>query len=76
MPDQDTSELYPAPSAAETSGAADRIVAKWLKGRSRDDLVISSKIAGYSADIDWLRSGGEGTTASKVNHHEDTPTFN
>ena len=40
-------------------------MAKWLKDRSRDDLVISSKVAGYSSDIDWLRAGGEGTTATK-----------
>jgi aryl-alcohol dehydrogenase-like predicted oxidoreductase len=63
---QDTSELYPAPPDPDTFGAADRIIGSWLKTRQRSDVVLATKVAGYSEDISWLRKGSTpGTRASK-----------
>jgi len=63
----DTSELYPMPADEENFGAADRIIGKWLKGRDRKEVVLATKVAGYSKDIYWLRKSGEpGTRVNKA----------
>lgn len=54
----DTAESYPVPSAPSTTGQSERIIGKWLKsmGKSkRDDVVISTKICGFSDEITWCR---------------------
>jgi len=56
------------PADPSTHGAADEIIGNWLRGRDRRDVVLATKVAGYSADIDWLRkSGVEGTRLDKAN---------
>lgn len=64
----DTSELYPMPASSETYGAADAIIKKWLEGRDRSEVILATKMAGFSDNIDWLRpnSGGQGTRVSKA----------
>ena len=51
----DTAELYPTPATAETQGRTSQIIGTWLKARkSRDKVIIASKIAGpgdYTAHI-------------------------
>src|SRR5256885_9468235 len=42
----DTAELYPAPAQAETYGLAELILGRWLRQVPRDEIVISSKVAG------------------------------
>jgi aryl-alcohol dehydrogenase-like predicted oxidoreductase len=66
----DTSELYPMPADPTTFGAADRIIGKWLKGRPRGDVVLATKVAGYSNEITWARKFGAGTTITKASVQE------
>ena len=54
------------PHLHSCTGAADGIVSRWLRTRSRDEVVISAKIAGRSPNIDWLRSGVGGRFAANT----------
>ncbi len=50
--------MFPGPYKESTAGKADRIVGAWLSKQSpatRDGLVISAKVCGYSDQIDWIR---------------------
>jgi len=51
----DTAEMYPVPTKAETQGKTDEAVAKFLKGRNRDDVILATKVAGRADRITWLR---------------------
>ncbi len=42
----DTAELYPVPPKEEYATLTESIIGKWLKGKSRDSLIIASKVAG------------------------------
>ncbi|KAG1677342.1 hypothetical protein FOA52_010721 [Chlamydomonas sp. UWO 241] len=44
----DTSEMYPIPTLGETQGRTDRYIGSWLKGQKRQDIVLASKVAGFS----------------------------
>lgn len=62
----DTAEIYPAPYAQSTSGQSERILGDYMKmAKNRKDLVLSSKICGFSDDINWMRDGNEGTRVNK-----------
>ena len=62
----DTAEIYPAPYAQSTSGQSERILGDYLKmSKNRKDLVLSSKICGFSDEINWLRDGNQGTRVNK-----------
>jgi aryl-alcohol dehydrogenase-like predicted oxidoreductase len=50
----DTAEMYPVPTKAETQGATDRILSKFLSTIPRADIVVASKVSGRSSRIDWL----------------------
>lgn len=59
---KDTSEIYPAPSAPSTSGNSEKIIGEWLKqhnAKKRSEIVISTKICGFSDEITWCRKGGK-----------------
>jgi aryl-alcohol dehydrogenase-like predicted oxidoreductase len=55
---QDTAELYPVPADPDTSGLSETILGKWLKKRRREDVVVASKVTGYSDALTWLRKDG------------------
>ncbi len=42
----DTAEVYPVPPKAETAGITEEILSEWLKTKSRDSLIIATKVAG------------------------------
>ena len=42
----DVAEVYPVPPDAEYAGRSEEICGKWLAGRSRDAVVVASKVAG------------------------------
>ena len=42
----DTAELYPVPPSAELYGVTEQIVGKWLKGQTRGEIIIASKVTG------------------------------
>ncbi|KAL7429613.1 hypothetical protein ACHAXM_001796 [Skeletonema potamos] len=50
----DTAELYPVPSNPETQGMTDRTVAAFMKGRQREDVVLATKVSGYSPRMTWM----------------------
>ena len=54
----DTAEMYPVPPRPETSGNTETIIGNWLKQRkSRDKLVIASKVSGWSERASHIRNG-------------------
>ena len=61
----DTAELYPVPPKAETQGRTDLAIAKWLKGRKREDVILASKVVGRSDQMTYFRSHGRGTRVSR-----------
>jgi len=42
----DTAEIYPVPPKEEWIHRSEEIVGKWLKTRSRDDIILATKVAG------------------------------
>ncbi len=58
----DTAEMYPVPPDARYIGATEEIVGRWLKTKSRDAVIVASKVAGPGHG--WLtpplRSGKTG----------------
>ena len=63
----DTAEMYAVPTRAETFGATEAIIGRWLKARPglRDKLVIASKVAGPARGMDWVRDG-QGMTPDDI----------
>jgi aryl-alcohol dehydrogenase-like predicted oxidoreductase len=55
----DTAEMYSVPTRAETFGATEAIIGRWLAARPglRNKLVIASKVAGPSRGMAWVRDG-------------------
>jgi aryl-alcohol dehydrogenase-like predicted oxidoreductase len=52
----DTAEMYASPPKADTQGATERIIGKWLKQSARRDrIVLASKVAGRSREMKWIR---------------------
>ncbi|MBM3567141.1 MAG: NADP(H)-dependent aldo-keto reductase [Alphaproteobacteria bacterium] len=52
----DTAEMYPVPPRKETQGRTESYIGTWLKARKcRDKIVLATKVAGGSRDVDWLR---------------------
>src|SRR5574344_2689244 len=45
----DTAELYPVSPKKETFGLTEKIVAKWLKTKPRDSIILATKIAGAAS---------------------------
>ncbi len=53
----DTAEMYAVPARAETCGASEAIVGRWLRKQPRDKVLIATKVAGPSRNLSWIRSG-------------------
>lgn len=62
----DTAEMYAVPPKAETYGATESIIGKWLQQRGkRDDVVVATKVVGPSGHpqpnspppFSWIRDG-------------------
>ena len=50
----DTAELYPVPGKPETQGKTDETVAAFLKDRKRVDVILATKVCGYSERMTWM----------------------
>ena len=63
----DTAEMYAVPARAETCGATETILGRWLAQNpgARQKLVLATKVAGPSRGMPWLRSG-VGMTAADI----------
>jgi aryl-alcohol dehydrogenase-like predicted oxidoreductase len=58
----DTAEIYPAPSSADTHGASEVILGRWLKSKPRDSIIVATKLAGAAdrgegPSLPWVRGG-------------------
>jgi aryl-alcohol dehydrogenase-like predicted oxidoreductase len=53
----DTAELYAVPPRAETYGATETIVGKWLARQPRDRIIVATKVAGGGRGITHIRDG-------------------
>ena len=62
----DTAEAYPVPLNAETQGATDRAIAKWMSStrQPRDGVILATKVCGYNERFTWFREDGSGTRVS------------
>ena len=57
--------LYKVPTKAETQGATDEAVNKFMKGRNREDVILATKVAGRAPHITWLRENEESTKVTR-----------
>lgn len=53
----DTAEMYAVPPRRETCGASESIVGRWLKRQPRDKILLATKVAGPSRNLNWIRNG-------------------
>ena len=53
----DVAEMYPVPPKPETCNATEIIIGNWIQKKKRDELILSTKIAGPRRSIDWIRGG-------------------
>jgi len=63
----DTAEMYSVPARAETYGATETIIGRWLAARPgmRQRVVLATKVAGPGRGMPWIRPG-TGLTASDI----------
>ena len=45
----DTAELYPVPPSAELAGLSEQIFSQWMKTKSRDAVLVATKVAGAAS---------------------------
>lgn len=53
----DISETYPFPNKSQTPGITEEYIGEWLINQQRDKLIISTKVAGVSPQLTWIRKG-------------------
>lgn len=53
----DTAEMYAVPPRAETCGTTETIVGRWLARKPRERVVLATKVAGPSRNLEWIRGG-------------------
>jgi aryl-alcohol dehydrogenase-like predicted oxidoreductase len=53
----DAAEMYPVPARAETQGRTESYIGEWLAQRTRDKVVVATKIAGPGRPTNWVRGG-------------------
>ncbi|GLI69759.1 hypothetical protein VaNZ11_014439 [Volvox africanus] len=64
----DTAEMYPIPQRAETQGASEEYLGRWLRsgGVRREGVLLASKVAGPSGQMTWLRGGPHKVDAANI----------
>lgn len=64
----DTAEMYSVPARRETYGATERIIGSWFAARPgvREKVVLATKVAGPSRNMDWIRNGSANLTAADI----------
>ena len=58
-------KIISVPTKADTQGATDKAVAKFLKGRKREDVILATKVAGRAEQMTWLRKDGSGSELTR-----------
>lgn len=64
----DTAEMYSVPPRRETYGATERILGSWFAARPgmRQQVVLATKVAGPSRNMDWVRGGSADLTRAEI----------
>jgi aryl-alcohol dehydrogenase-like predicted oxidoreductase len=64
----DTAEMYSVPARRETFGSTERIIGNWFAARpgTRRKVVLASKVAGPSRNMDWVRDGSTNLTRAQI----------
>lgn len=64
----DSAEMYPVPQCAETQGRSEDYLGRWIRDRKipRDRLVLATKVAGPSGQMNWIRGGPESLDAANI----------
>ena len=64
----DTAEMYSVPAREQTFGATEAIIGNWFAARpgARDRLVLASKAAGPSRNMDWIRNASPDLSAADI----------
>ncbi|KAG2442328.1 hypothetical protein HXX76_002414 [Chlamydomonas incerta] len=64
----DTAEMYPVPQRAETHGASEEYLGRWMRSGavSREDVLLASKVAGPSGQMSWIRGGPHKVDAANI----------
>ena len=64
----DTAEMYSVPPSRDTFGATERILGSWFAARPgmRSKVVLATKVAGPSRNMDWIRGGSSDLTAADI----------
>ncbi len=63
----DTAEIYAVPTKAETYGATESIIGRWIAKRPdvRSKITLATKVAGPSRGMPWVREG-KGMTPADI----------
>ena len=63
----DTAEMYAVPARRETYGATETIIGSWFASRPgvRNKVVLATKVAGPSRNMDWVRNGSANVTPAE-----------
>jgi aryl-alcohol dehydrogenase-like predicted oxidoreductase len=63
----DTAEMYAVPARRETYGATESIIGSWFASRPgvRNKVVLATKVAGPSRNMDWVRNGSANVTPAE-----------
>jgi aryl-alcohol dehydrogenase-like predicted oxidoreductase len=65
----DTAEMYPVPPSAQTYGATESIIGRWLAKRpssARSRLLVATKVAGPTRGMAWVRGGADDITPEGI----------
>jgi aryl-alcohol dehydrogenase-like predicted oxidoreductase len=62
----DTAEMYAVPPRAETCGASESIVGRWLARQQRDKILVATKVAGPARSLNWIRNGPPAMDRSNI----------
>ena len=64
----DTAEMYAVPPRRETFGATETIIGEWFAARPgvRRRVVLATKVAGPSRNMDWIRNGSTNLTPADI----------
>ena len=60
--------MYSVPARRETYGATETIIGEWFAARPgvRERVVLATKVAGPSRDMDWIRNGSADLTPADI----------
>ncbi|WOL17262.1 hypothetical protein Cni_G26051 [Canna indica] len=66
----DTAEMYPVPPRKETQGRTDLYISSWMKSKSRDKIILATKVSGYSERSSYLRENSKVVRVDAANIKE------